>query len=245
MPPESVPLALNAWLRWDTVRRVLPSSRKLGDVVEVGCGQGGFGVRLAALSDSYRAYEPDRDSFEIAGRRLADVAAASIENRMLPSTDEPSADLVCAFEVLEHIDDDIGALAAWSRWVRPGGLLIISVPAHQHRFGPWDTAVGHFRRYGRSDLTRLLENAGFEVEGISAYGFPLGYALEWVRDRLAPPGDQESCAERTGKSGRLLQPKSWMRWVTQLGTLPFRLLQRPFASSDLGTGWVAVARRSS
>ena len=243
MPPEAVPLALNAWLRWDTVRRVLPSGRQLGDVVEVGCGQAGFGVRLASRSDSYRAYEPDRDSFDIADRRLANVPTASIENRMLPSADEPSADLVCAFEVLEHIDDDVGALAAWSRWVRPGGLLIISVPAHQHRFGPWDTAVGHFRRYGRSDLTTLLENTGFHVETVFAYGFPLGYALEWVRDRLAPPDDQESYVERTGKSGRLFQPRPWMRWATQLATLPFRILQRPFASSNLGTGWVAVARR--
>lgn len=241
MPPEAPPLALNAWLRWDTVRRVL--GERIGDVVEVGCGQGAFGVRLAATAQSYRAFEPDSESYAVAKNRLAAIPSATVEGRMLPEADAPCADLVCAFEVLEHIDDDARALESWRQWLRPGGLLVISVPAHQHRFGPWDTAVGHFRRYGRVDLSQRLVEAGFEVERISMYGFPLGYALEWARNRLAPPAGEETYAERTDKSGRLLQPRPWMGRLTQIATWPFRVLQRPFAGGNLGTGMVAVARR--
>ena len=63
-------------------------------------------------------------------------------------------DLVCAFEVLEHIEDDVAALREWGAKVRPGGYVMISSPAFPDRFGPFDHFAGHFRRYDRQQFVR-------------------------------------------------------------------------------------------
>ena len=93
-------------------------------------------------------------------------------------------DLVCAFEVLEHIEDDETALRDWVRLIRPGGHLLLSVPADPSRFGPMDEHAGHFRRYSVDRLTALAENVGLVDVRATVYGWPLGYALEAVRNRL-------------------------------------------------------------
>jgi SAM-dependent methyltransferase len=152
-------------------------------------------------------------------------------------------DVVGAFEVLEHIEDDHAALEGWRDWLVPGGLLVLSVPSHGDRFGPWDVAVGHFRRYEREDLSRLLSAAGYEEVVVYSYGFPLGFVLEWARNRLAPK-EEIPMEERTARSGRLLQPAG-RSWATQIATAPFRWMQRPMRRTDIGTGYVVSARRSA
>jgi SAM-dependent methyltransferase len=155
-------------------------------------------------------------------------------------------DLVCAFEVLEHIEDDSAALGEWTARLRPGGWLLLSVPAHQHRFGPADELVGHFRRYDPSVMTALLASCGFTDSTIRLYGMPLGYLLEAGRNavgrrRLASVATK-SAAERTAGSGRLLQPSSGsMRGAaTRWATAPFRMAQRAFPAT--GPGMVVRAR---
>jgi SAM-dependent methyltransferase len=146
--------------------------------------------------------------------------------------------------VLEHIEDDRAALAAWIERVRPGGRLLLSVPAGPSRFGASDVKVGHFRRYDRGGLRDLLAQAGLDEIDIRMYGFPLGYALEVVRNQLvkrtASRGTRE---ERTAASGRLFQPSERTALLTAAASAPFRLVQRPFAGTGLGTGLVASARR--
>jgi len=215
----------------------------LGTVIEVGCGQGGFGVRLASRATSYRAYEPDTASHVVARQRLRHLPHAHVFNNVLPDEADQPAELLCAFEVLEHLEDDQKVLALWSDWVRPGGRLLLSVPAHQSRFGPWDEAVGHYRRYERAELHEKLAKAGFTAATIVAYGFPLGYVLEVARNRLAPPVD-DTCEVLTSKSGRLLQPSAMQGAITRVATAPFRMVQPRFARSEKGTGWVVLAQHT-
>lgn len=100
-------LPLNAWLRWDLVRRMLPSQAR--SVLEVGCGQGAVGARLAANHD-YLGVEPDGTSFATASARIGPL---KVRNGMVEDVVEPGRtfDLVCAFEVLEHLEDDASAVA--------------------------------------------------------------------------------------------------------------------------------------
>jgi SAM-dependent methyltransferase len=156
-------------------------------------------------------------------------------------------DLVCAFEVLEHIEDDAGALASWARRLRPGGWLLLSVPAHQSRYSAHDELAGHYRRYDREPMTRLLAAAGFAEIEIREYGMPLGYLLEAGRNvigrrQLASASvSQASMEERTSASGRLIQPRSTLQGAaTRWGTAPFRYVQRGFPRT--GTGLVVRAR---
>ncbi len=155
-------------------------------------------------------------------------------------------DVVCAFEVLEHLEDDAAALANWKRHIGPGGWLLLSVPAGRNRFGPADAKAGHFRRYDRTDLADLVARAGYVEVEILSYGFPLGYALEAVRNLYARRATrrEEGMEDRTAASGRWLQPPEGSGRVLQGLSAPFRRAQRPFARTNLGTGLVARARRA-
>jgi SAM-dependent methyltransferase len=239
------PLSIMGSLRWDTVQRLLPADRDL-DLLEIGCGQGALAVRLAS-DYNYLGLEPDPESYETASARLAalgrgEVRCGSTELVELDRT----FDLIASFEVIEHIEDDGRALASWVELLRPGGTLVVSTPGYQARFGPMDAAVGHFRRYEPSELAATLAAAGLDDVVIRHYAMPLGYAIEAVRNAVArhrqPTDGVSTMAERTGRSGRFLQPAGRAAGlVIGLGTIPFRYVQRWFP--DRGPVLVARARR--
>jgi SAM-dependent methyltransferase len=239
------PLPLNAWLRWDVVGPILEGLAGVSSVLEIGAGVGAFAARLAARYD-YLGLEPDAASCAAAKQRLAAVG----RGRMLcadTSALEPGAtfDLVCAFEVLEHLKDDAGALRDWRERVRPDGWVLLSVPARPQRRTRHDIMVGHVRRYDRRGLAAVLAETGFADARVLSYGFPAGYALELARDvlaRLAPA--KQSADERTAESGRRFQPSDRLGPLTRGVSSPLRFVQRPFLDTDLGTGLVAVARRA-
>jgi SAM-dependent methyltransferase len=240
---EVAPLTPNAWLRFDVIERLLPAG--VTDVLEVGCGQGALGVRLAARYQ-YVGVEPDSSSCEVARGRMAAAGLGEVRNVTVADLGDERFDLVCAFEVLEHIEDDSAALRDWATRLRPGGWLLLSVPAHQHRYGPADELVGHFRRYDPSAMITLLTECGFTDSTIRMYGMPLGYLLEAGRNsvgrrRLAGVATK-SVAERTAGSGRLLQPSSGglRGTATRWATAPFRMAQRAFPAT--GPGLVVRAR---
>jgi SAM-dependent methyltransferase len=236
------PLSPNGWLRWELVRRLLDGVTGVGSVLEIGAGQGGMGWRLAQRYD-YRGYEPDADSFQVAERRIGKVWPGEVLNTSLPAVPDRLFDLAIACEVLEHMEHDEIALQEWARWVRPHGHLLMSVPANPNRFGPCDSAVGHYRRYDRPRCERLFQGAGFEVLSLWSYGFPLGYLLEFARNRLASRVGEGQMVARTAASGRFRQPRDRQRALTNVGTFPFRLLQLPFVNTSLGTGLVALGQR--
>ena len=238
------PLAPRAWLRYDVVSRIIDRLAPT-TALEIGCGQGAFGARLAARAD-YLGVEPDVHSFEVAYERITCVGGTVLNAMSSELGSGTTYDLVCAFEVLEHIDDDKGALAEWVTHVRPGGHLVLSVPAFQERFGPMDKHAGHFRRYSPEELTARLDEAGLEDDDVTVYGWPLGYALEAVRNRidakkLEKVGDLTP-EELTRATGRTFQPSGRLKGAAiAVATSPFMALQR--LRTDTGTGLVAVATK--
>ena len=242
--PALPPFALRAWLRYDVVSRVI-RQLKPHTALEIGCGQGAFGARLAEQAQ-YLGVEPDPISFEIARSRIEPRGGEvrnGIHTVVPPDT---QYDMVCAFEVLEHIEDDKGALAEWVEFVRPGGQLVLSVPAFQSRFGPMDQHAGHFRRYSPAEMTDKLQAAGLTDVDVTVYGWPFGYALELVRNRIdarkLSVEPDATLEELTAASGRTFQPTGRLIGAfTALATLPWRLIQRLRPAS--GTGLVAVATR--
>ena len=233
-------LTMSAWLRFDSIRRGLDRARP-SRILEFGAGEGAFGVWLASRYD-YAGVEPDETSQAVAAGRLQAAGQGTVLQALAP--DSPHADTVCAFEVLEHIQDDAAALKTWREQLEPRGHLLISVPAHSTRFGVSDRYVGHYRRYDRGALQNLLEGAGFEILAWDSYGAGLGHLLDALRNvMLRRRSKTSTAAEGTALSGRLFQPKSRGRaLVNYLVALPFRALQRPFASTDIGIGYVILAR---
>lgn len=238
------PLSPRAALRWDVVRRIVAAHRP-ASVLELGCGLGAVGTRLCRMVPSYTAVEPDDRSFEVAQSRIAPLGGTVLhgDHRKAPAGD--GYDLVCAFEVLEHIEDDAAALAEWQPLVRPGGRLLLSVPADPERFGPSDVLVGHFRRYTAEQLRDRMLQVGTVDVHVVHYGWPLGYLLDSVRDWLSgrrTAAAPESTQERTHTSGRLFQPKGRLAGMAiRAAVAPFAAVQR--TRPRRGPGLVAVASR--
>jgi len=240
------PLTPMGTLRWHVVEplvdHVAPRT-----VLEIGCGQGAVATRLSRRAQ-VTAVELDESSHAVSAARL-EGAAEVVHGAVDTLAPGRQWDLVCAFEVLEHIEDDDAALDAWFAMVRPGGHLLLSVPVHQRRFGPADELVGHYRRYDRGQLGEKLHTAGFVDVSERLYGWPLGYALEQVRNavsarRLArggSTGESLTKEDRTMTSGRFLQPSAVIGTAMPVVVRPFAWLQMLFPSR--GTGAVVLARR--
>jgi SAM-dependent methyltransferase len=98
----------------------------------------------------------------------------------LPVPDASAGLAVCA-EVLEHLDDDAAAAAELHRALRPGGALVVTVPAGPYRYDWTDRWAGHRRRYTAEGLAGLLDGAGFAEVTVLGWGFPLtGLYHRWV-----------------------------------------------------------------
>jgi SAM-dependent methyltransferase len=81
-----------------------------------------------------------------------------------------SFDLVCALDIVEHVDDEDGALSEITRVTKPGSVLLLSVPLHPSRWTPFDDFVGHRRRYEPERLAKKLTEHRLVVERSAVYG---------------------------------------------------------------------------
>lgn len=236
------PLSLNARFRWDVIRRVI-AERSPESVLEFGAGKGAMGARLAAGA-AYVGVEPDPQS-----RAAAVSAVESSHGSVVPApTDiDPTArfDMVCAFEVLEHIEDDLDALRTWQGMLAEHGFVLLSVPAHRSRFGPSDVRVGHFRRYDRDDLEQLAQHAGLTIDRIWSTGWPVGIVLEWVWNLVAKLRPSDAGVEmRSSESGRWFQPSRLVAPLWSVVSVPSVRLQRVRFGTDAGTGWVVLCTKA-
>src|SRR2546427_2124327 len=130
---HSPPLSVHAWLRYRAIERLL-DERKPRTVLEIGVGQGSVGVRLAIRYD-YKGVELDDTSILTARARFEHhgLDSSRVLHGGLEQVEGQRFDLVCAFEVLEHLEDERAALADWRGLVAPGGALLVSVPAGPSR----------------------------------------------------------------------------------------------------------------
>jgi SAM-dependent methyltransferase len=211
-------------------------------VLEVGCGLGGFGARMAARYD-YTGVEQDETSFRVARSRVEPYGGRVVHG-VVADVDAGPVDLVCAFEVLEHIEDDAGALREWTARLAPGGWILLSVPADPDRFGPSDVSAGHYRRYSPDQVEKVVLDAGLIDVEIIRYGWPLGYITEGLRNRIAArrlSRADNSMQARTASSGRQFQPGPTTGPLVALATMPFVAVQR--LRPDRGVGLVVAARK--
>lgn len=237
--------------------RVLAMARVLlpGRLLEVGCGAGALLADLRPLGFECRAFEPSARAREIARTIHQDRPAVEIAERPAPGW-AGAFDVVVAFEVLEHIESDRAALIQWRKWLKAGGSLLLSVPAHRRRWSASDEWAGHYRRYDRADLESILEAAGFVIDRIECYGFPLSNLIlplraAMHRRRLRAEGRRlrlDDAPDRSHRSGieRPAEQRLFPLLASPPGRLLFRLAvrcQEWTLDRDWGTGYLALSHR--
>jgi SAM-dependent methyltransferase len=137
---------------------VMPHLRHGARVADFGAGTGTFALPLHQQGVDIVAIEPDATLH--AWLRQAGVKAC----RDITALAGASLDFIYTFNVLEHIADDRAALQALAGKPRPGGRLLVYVPAYPVLFTAMDRKVGHLRRYRRHGLTALVSGAGLTID---------------------------------------------------------------------------------
>lgn len=152
--------ARNRLIVW-VLRRHFPQLRRY---LEIGCGTG---FVLAGVADAFpqarlTGSEVFSAGLPYAAGRVEKAELLQMDARRIPYVDE--FDVIGAFDVLEHIDEDEAVLGEMSRALRPGGGIIITVPQHPWLWSRQDEYACHVRRYRSGELREKVQRAGFRVE---------------------------------------------------------------------------------
>jgi SAM-dependent methyltransferase len=192
--------ACNFWFRArnrlivQALRRHFPQARSL---LEIGCGTGFVLAGIAAALPQLRLCGSEQLSagLPFARRRLPGADLFQMDARAIPFAAE--FDVVGAFDVLEHIEEDELVLAQIFKALRPGGGVLLSVPQHGWLWSRADDHACHVRRYGAAELRRKVEAAGLRVRlatSFVAWLLPLLALSRW-RNRRRAGGDFDPLAE--------------------------------------------------
>ncbi len=223
---------------WWYMARVAWAKRLVGDwhgrqksrpqvYADLGCGTGGF---AKALSQSFRftdvlLVDADPNALKRIHFPNATVIAAELDSRLsLPKT--PS--LISLMDVIEHVDDDYELVARAAALLAPGGMLLLSVPAHQILFSEWDAHLGHRRRYGREQLHQVVAMSGLKIT-----------CLRPMWSFLMPAGLLRKYKSQSKENLEFPPVGAWLnQTLLKLSDWEWRLPALPF-----GTSWILAAEK--
>jgi len=209
----------NAWV----ASLVLPY---LGDdPIEIGSGTGtNAELLLEARLERLTVTDTDPALVERLRERFAGDTRVSV--RRVDLLDAPVAEhsAFLALNVLEHIEDDVAALRAAARLVRPGGSVVVFVPAFRFAMSEFDRAIGHHRRYTKATAREVFSRAGIGVEELRYVNAP-GLAAWTVGMRFLRMRPREGLVLR-----------GWDRAVVPVARRVEKRLAPPFGQSLLAVG---------
>jgi SAM-dependent methyltransferase len=174
------------------IRRIVRPPRG-AQILEIGCGTG-HNLEMLSQFGRVSATELDTEARALATKRLGRaVQAAALPD--LSAYSESAFDLIALLDVLEHVADDRSALdAIWTR-LKPGGKLILTVPANPWMWSAHDTAHHHHRRYRRAQLGRLATDCDYQIELLGPFNtilFPLIAAARVASKVMGRDGADDS-----------------------------------------------------
>lgn len=148
-------------------------------ILDKGAGIGIFAKSLRNEGHNVFCFEPDDKQAKFIEANGLPVA------RTLDEMETHSFDFIYSLNVLEHIDDDLDALSCWFGLLKPGGRILVYVPAFQLLYSSMDRKVGHFRRYKKNELIAKAKMAGFQIvyaKYVDSIGFLASIAYKLTND---------------------------------------------------------------
>lgn len=173
----------------ELVRRAAPDRQAA--ILEIGCSGGPL---LQMLTDdgyvNLTGIDISPEGIDLCRKKK--LGNVQVMDARQPSFPEKSFDVIIASDVLEHLPDAPAALAAWQKLLRPGGTLLVFVPAFHFLWSGHDVVNQHFHRYRAAELAGLLAGAGYQVERKGYWNFSLFLPVALVRGlkRLAGRADK-------------------------------------------------------
>ena len=148
-------------------------------ILELGAGTG-HNLSMLSRFGEVEASELDPIARKLASERLgSEVKEAALPDLSMFPAD--SYDLIALLDVLEHVPDDKGSLEAIMTRLKPGGALLLTVPANPWMWTAHDVAHHHHRRYRKGEIERLARNAGYEIALLSPFNSLLFPPIAAVR----------------------------------------------------------------
>jgi SAM-dependent methyltransferase len=206
------------------------ADRSTRRILDVGCGTGTMLGELRRFGDVY-GVDSEPAAIEFCRSQGEDQVALS--SGVAVPHDDDSFDLVSLLDVIEHVEDDQTVLGEARRVLRPGGSLLVTVPAYGWMWGAQDVIAHHERRYTRPQLVESLDRAGFRVSRAGYFNtilFPPIAAIRLARRLLPEPTDVRSDFE-------LNKPGPLNAVLTRVFSGEARLVSRrdlPFGVSIIG-----------
>jgi SAM-dependent methyltransferase len=214
--------------RGSSLNQLVASWVTPGRVLDIGCGSGGLSAELGRRGSEVTSQD--------VSDKMVTMCRAYLERRGLPNgrvrrggydaiTEVDHFDSLVALDVIEHIEDDRAALAAFRRALKPTGRLVLSVPALSALYGPKDEAIGHYRRYDKRPLLALIEQSGFRIEKVRYWNF-IGVLPVWYTAKVRKkPIDESFRYASRSRVKRALNDllATWFRSVENPVPLPLGL----------------------
>jgi SAM-dependent methyltransferase len=200
-------------------------------ILDVGCGTGANLLLLSKYGDAEGVDISDDALSFCRERGLEKVRKGAAEE--LPYADG-LFDLITAFDVVEHLDDDLAGLKEMRRVLRPGGRVLLFVPTFMFLWGLQDVVSNHRRRYRLPELTRVLEQAGFEIERTTYANITIFLPILLIRKLMRLTGIKTE----TENSINISAFNGVLGWVLGAESSVLRYMNLPFGVSGL-----CVARR--
>jgi SAM-dependent methyltransferase len=170
-----------------------------GRVLEVGCGNGNFTALLVDHAQQVTAVDLNPDYVAATQSRLTHSNLRVLQADALEMSWDQTFDTIIMLDVLEHIADDRQCLQRLTQYLRPGGKLIIKVPALEGLYSSMDRAIGHYRRYTNSTLETCLQHSRFQDVQLWYFN-ALGILGWWINGKLLrrtiPPSEQVGWFDR-------------------------------------------------
>lgn len=187
------------WVRW-RVRKILETLNENGIKLlwEVGSGDGNVAIPLSSAGIGVIGIEPLPQGAVITAQNGIRTYVGTLESLNLPSN---ALHAVGVFDVLEHLEKPKDLLAEIYRVLKPGGICLVTVPAHEWLFSNFDANIGHYRRYSRKNLLWSLEGAGFR-SNYSQFLFALLVLPAWVLRKLSKNSERERNLKNTISSSQ-------------------------------------------